>query len=673
MRNNYRNNNDVYFAHLEGDDFVNAVRNKIDLFYDDVKNMYLRDLIERSYRCYYGADLSQNSPLFESSKLTTKGRSNEIVDLKLNHHRNLIKHTKQLVTNQKPALGCRASNSDYKSQAQTVLGVGLVDYYMREKSVGSVLSQAVESCLVEAEGWVHAPWNPGAGEKYDLDESGKPIFEGDIEFSVHSLLDVARDYSLSHNANHSWLCVREKKNRWDLIASHPEYKDEIIAANAEDLTDYEVDAFQVRRTSDELIDVWTFYHDKTAAVPDGRLAIICGDALLFDGKNPYEKIPLFRLVADKILKTPYGYSPAMDSIGGQEALNILTSTIMTNQATFGVNSVWTRRGDPIDVTQLSEGLKHFESDTMPQAVQLTATPAEIFNFRKTIIGELETLHGISSTVRGNPENNLKSGSALALVVSQSIQFASLLENSYNALMEDVGTAIITHLRTFSRTPRVAKIVGNFNRPFMKEFNADDLSQINRVVVEQQSALSKTISGRVEMATQLLQNGFIENAKQYITVLQTGNLDPAIEGAQSMLLNIRAENEDMQNGLDVSVIATEHHEMHIKEHRTILENPEAKRNPELVTRVLSHIQGHINTWRTTDPAILMVTGQNPPPQSPNNLPAPQAPSQGIDPSAMTNAPSLPDEEPNMPNMPNLPPNAPPETQQAFDTIDQPLPQ
>jgi hypothetical protein len=665
MRDKYTPNNEQYFATLEGDEFVGALRYKIKEFYDDVENIGLKDLIIRNYRAYYGGDLSKNSPLFENAKIEKYGDSGQIMSLKLNHFRNLIKHTINLATAQKPSFTCRANNSDYKSQAQTILGNGLVDYYMREKSMTKALVQSAENALIQFEGWVHEPWNPDIGDEFEKGLDGKPIFNGDIEFSTHSLLDVVRDTSLGHDDSFSWLCVKTLKNKWDLVASHEDHREEILNTNIDQEEETRYYDYMNRSRSDDLVPVWFFYHEKTPALPNGRMVVMCGDAMLIDIPMPYSKIPLNRLTADKILNTPYGYTPACEALGGQEALNIITSAIMTNQGTHGVQNVWTRRGDKIDVTQLSSGSKHFQSDEMPKPIQLTATAPELFNFRQNIINELETLMGISSTVRGNPENNLKSGSALALVVSQSIQFASMLESSYNILLEEMATTLINHLRTFSKTPRIAKIVGNFNRPFIKEFNADDLSEINRVVVEQVSPLSKTISGRLELANNLLQQGFIENPKQYITVLTTGQLDPAIEGAQSELLNIRAENESLQNGEMVYVVMTENHAMHIKEHKSIIENPEAKKNPELVTNVTAHIQEHINVWRATDPAILMVTGQQPPPNVPQQNMPPPPQGENANPDVSSPELSLPGEEPGMPNMPNMPQGTPPEAEGAYE--------
>lgn len=677
-----------YFASLPPDELIGELHSRIGTFYNDLLETGVYYLLDKCYRAYYGANISTKTgtgQLFDSSELGRAGKSGEITRLKVNHFRSLLKHSLQLTTSTKPAYACRATNSDYKSQTQAVLGNGLVDYYLREKKLQKILTQAVENGNVLWEGWIQNRWDPNSGADYGRHpETGAVIREGDVCYSSHTILDVVRDINLPIDDEPKWRMVRRFENRYDLAAKHPNIADEILGASCEEYKYESMESFGFRLRSttknEDQLTVWTFYHVKSDSMEQGRVFEFVGDIPLIDGPIPYRKIPLHRFSPDRLIGTCYGYSNAVDILGPQQALDVLSSTIMTNQASLGVQSVWTKAGDPLTVTQLQGGMKNMQSQEMPQAVQLTQTAPEIFSFRQELVGEMETIYGISATVRGNPEANLKSGSALALVVSQSVQFASLSEAEYNTLIEDVGTDLINLLRDFSKTRRVAAIMGASSRPFQKEFSGDDLSEINRVVVEATSPLSKTISGRLEIAKDLFDKGLIENPKQYINILLTGQLEPAIEGSSHELLNIRAENEELRAGRPVRALITDLHVDHLKEHRSILSSPEARRNPALVQDTLSHIQDHLNQWRTADPAILMLTNQPPapppaaPPMPPQGSPGPAAmpgtpPAPGPAPGAkVMNMQGPADQhQPRDPSMPSLPPNAPPEAQAAYDKV------
>lgn len=681
-------NSAEYFATLPTDDFIKEAHGKIDEFYDDLLATGIYWLWARSYSAYYGANLAgPDGQMFDSAELQRSGNRGQVVKAKFNHFRSVLKHTLQLATATKPAYGCRASNTDYKSQTQTILGNGLIDFYLREKKLQRILAQAVETALVTFEAWIHSTWDAASGEDYMVDPTTqKKVKEGDVKLAVHNGLDVPRDIYLTEEDEHSWLFVRTQRNRYDLAARYTDLAERILQVSSDEYKYAQKDSFSLNgRTGDKDCDqvtVWTFYHRKTDAMPQGRIVEFVGDIGLVDGPLPYRKIPLYKLTPENLMGTPYGYSPAADLLGPQQVHDILSSTIATNQSNYGLQSVWTKRNDNITVNQLTGGGKNLQSDAKPEPIQLTQTAGEIFQFRKDVEGEIETLSGINSTVRGNPEASLKSGSALALVVAQSIQFSSMLEQSLNSCFEDIGTDIIEKLRDFSKTKRVANILGKSSRPFRKEFTGDDLSQINRVVVEAQSPLSKTISGRLELADNLWAKGAIKDPQKWVNVLQTGQIEGAIEGSTHESLNIRAENEELREGRQVPVILTDFHPSHIDDHRSILSNPESRRNPRLVKVVLDHIQEHLRLWRSMDPALLAVMGMPPapmpmmPPPPPGM--GPQGPGPGGPglpggpapaPAAAVVRRQVPGEanQPREPSMPSLPGGAPPESVEAFKKV------
>ncbi len=233
-----------------------------------------------------------------------------------------------------------------------------------------------------------------------------------------------------------------------------------------------------------------------------------------------------------------------------------------------------------------------------------------------IIQDMETISGVNATVRGNPESSLKSGSALALVATQAIQFSQNFQQAYTQLLEDLGTATINLLKDFATSPRVAMIAGLSNSVYMQEFTGNDLSEINRVLVDMGNPLARTTAGRINLAESLIANGMIQTPEQYIQVLTTGRLEVAIEGTQAELLLIRAENEAIMRGEDVDAIITDLHAVHIREHKVLLASPQSRKNAQLVQATLNHIQEHIDLMKSANKDILVMTGSQPlPPDQP----------------------------------------------------------
>jgi hypothetical protein len=308
--------------------------------------------------------------------------------------------------------------------------------------------------------------------------------------------------------------------------------------------------------------------------------------------------------------TPYGYSDMFDIFPIQEGINALYSTIITNQNAFGVQNLFVPRDSDVSIASLQAGMNIIEGNSKPEPINFTQTPAEIFKFLEMLIHSAETISGVNSVARGNPEASLKSGAALALVQSMSLQFMSGLQQSYVKLIEDVGTALLNILKDFATAPKVIALVGKNNRTKLKEFTGEQISAINRVVVDVGNPLSRTIAGRVQMAEQMLQMNLIKTPQQYFQVMNSGRLDSMFEGEIDELMLVKSENERMMEGEDVLASALDAHRLHIMEHKSVLSDPDLRKDPDLIQNVMNHILEHVELLRNTDPDLLALIGEQP---------------------------------------------------------------
>jgi hypothetical protein len=595
-----------YFAAQDPEKLSSSLLGKSKYFFDGLSRNGYVEKIRDSWRAYHGAYFGT-----DGHKIFFGGEQGEITHLAVNHYHNIAQHMLVMVTANRPAMIARATNTDYKSIVQTKLADGLLDYYMREKRLEKYLRKAVEYAIVLGAGYVKMEWDATSGEIWDyIDDT--PIYEGDVSFSNLSPFDVMFDGS-KEDFNHNWIVCRTWKNKWDLVAKYPDQADKIKGLP----TKGEVFRFRfdgvVTEDESEDVPVYEFYHKRTESLPEGRYMMFLSENInLYDGPMPYRDLPIYRIVPGEILGTPYGYTPMFDLLPLQEAVNSLYSAALSNNTAFGVQNLLVPQDSNIVTSQLFGGLNVIEYDSKvgpPTAFNPTATPAETYNLIATLIKEMETVSGVNSVARGNPEASLRSGNSLALVQSMALQFMSGLQQSYVQLIEDVGTGLINMLKDFAQTPRVASIVGQSNRSYLKEFQGADIDLVNRVIVDLGNPLAQTKAGRAEMANNLLQFQKI-TPEQYFTVLKTGNLDVMTESTEKELILVRGENEAMVRGDSVVVTFVDEHVLHIREHRGVLADPDLRRDPELVSRVLNHIQEHINQLRQGDPATLMVLGQQP---------------------------------------------------------------
>jgi hypothetical protein len=651
-----------YFATLPVKDLCPELTNRVDSYYNFLRSSGRWAIWRRSYNYYYAG-------LLRGGQLNSAGAEGEYTTTNINHYRNLLQHLKNMTTQQLPALNPRAANTDYKSMAQTIIASGILDYYLNEKQMAEFADLCTELSLVFGEGEVSVEWDTGEGDDYGVDPNTQRVVKtGDAVISTLSPVDVVKDIYQPDSTKHAWKITRHFKNKFDLAAKYPAAANNIIAASIND-REMRFQRFGYSTMKDsELIPVFRFYHKKTESMPNGRFVeFIDSQTWLADGPLQYGDIPLYRMAPAEEIGTPFGYTIGFDLLPVQQAIDGLYSTVITNQKNYGVQNIAVPTGANVGVQQVAGGLNIITYDPKagkPEGLNLTNTPPEIFKFIEMLEHVQEILSGVNSVARGNPEANLKSGAALALVQSMAIQFNSGLQKSYARLWSDMGTALIDRLKTFPQSERNIVIAGKNNRSYMAAFTKDKLSQINRVTVDLGNPLSRTTAGKVDMADNLLQRGLIKEPEQYIEVLTTGKLEPTYEGPQAEKMLIRAENEKLMEGKPVRAIATDQHKLHLQEHKTVIASPESRENPEVVKNTLAHMQEHIQLLRTTDPALLAAVGEQSiaPAPVPGVLPAPAA---GMPPSAgkptgspgATMAPGAPvqqaAEKVNQPGMPKNP--------------------
>lgn len=660
-----------YFALKESSEKAEILMGKAHSWFNTMETNGYLEKLRQTWSAFYGLFYGSFS---ESHKITFSGEQSELVNLSVNHLRNIGDHMINMITSVRPSMEARSVNTDARSTIQTKLANGILDYYTREKRLEKYLEKAVESAVVLAGGYIKLEWNATSGEIYDFSEElNMPIYEGDIQFMNLSPFDVYYDGN-KEDEDADWVVCRSFKNRYDLIAKYPEFEKEILDLPSKSEYEY-FDTTSLIMEETDLVAVYEFYHKRTEAMPDGNyMLFVSPEAVLIDTNLPYRRIPVYRIAPSFILGTPYGYTPLFDLLPLQDAVNSLYSTILSNQNALGLANILSPRDADIDFTELGSGLNVIEYNRQagaPSTLDLLKTPKELFDFLRMLEQGMETISGINSVTRGNPDKQLTSGNALALVQSMAVQFISRLQRSYVQLVEDVGTGIIDILKDYAQTPRIVSIVGKANKSYVKEFTGDDLKGITRVIVDVSNPLARTTAGRVQMAEQMLQMKVITNPKDYMSVINTGEIESLTDDTQRQITLAKLENEKMMNLEEVMALYTDDHDYHIKEHANLLADPDLRFDKDMVNIVYSHIQEHITLLRSTDPDLLSILSQQPlgpqggspanqPDQNPNqgnpNLPPTQSPGQEMMPQEMGAAPeNLP--QPAQPPGPaaNLPTN------------------
>lgn len=666
-----------YFATRSARDVVGHLTESRETWNQSVIRMGLRERQKKSFSLYYGKHFSQQDASGGSGVLRA-GSQGELAMFAVNHYRNLIKHTLALTCNQKPAFDARAINTDSDSLNQARLANNITESDWQFKQLGEVMKRAAEMSQVMGKGYVFSRWNTVKGKPHTvkpvlkpsgephLDEEGQPkmslVYEGDVEDTTPSALDVFTDPGLDDHRKTQWQDIRSFENKWDLAAQYPAMADKIKGLSTRD----EMDSLKNISVSGNdqattQTPVYYFFHKRTLALPNGRLIMYCDqEVILFDGPcpPPYDKcLPAFRIVPGEVFGTTEGYTDAFDLHGIQEAVNTLFSIGFTNIQANGIQKIWIPEGANVSSTTLSKGLAVIRTQPgmKPEPLQLTANPADLYKGIESLIKSMETVSGINSVARGDPEHSLKSGIALAYVQAMAAQYTSTFQESWVRLNEEVASFRIKLYQEYAGTERLCAMAGKRNRGYMSSFTGEKLKKVDRITVEIGNPVTKTLGGRLEVASQMKDMGMFKTPQDFLTFIESGQLDTMTEDGYDANAWIRQENEMLMEGKPVKAITGEPHLLHMQKHFAQMSNPQVKTSDPMVSNHVEHIMDHLNLYRTQDPIWSQLAGEPPAPPPPMPPGPPGMPPGG--PGPMAGPPPGPMGPPHPPGPPMPPMGGP----------------
>lgn len=662
-----------YWARAPRTEIATEILAKYDAYVQWMDKSGYRNKIQELYNAYYNFNADGGFTL-------TTSPDGAITKVNVNHFKNLIQRIASLTTQSKLSFVARATNSDAKSQLQSDFARGLLEYYNDEKGMDATLSDSVLASLIKFEAFIYCPWNfdlgrevaptPNAnGEILD----GAPIKrEGDQEYFILGPHEIARSVTARDTP---YFIIRQKVNKWDLVAKYeeidPELAEKIACSSLDHDPRYELHtpfdaAWDGQEVDEDMTYKYILIHKKTPALPTGRVTEVCAGEVLEDDAMYYKTAPVVRMSGGEVFDTIAGDTPAATLLAIQQAIDALSTAVLTNNMNFAMQNIWSTT--PVEVHKISQGQNNVVSASKPEALQLTNSSPETFKLIDGLKTDQQVISGMNATTRGTPDPNVKTAGGQALAIAQAIQFVDEIQRSYAKAAGEVGTITVHNLQEFCDTERIAYIGGQSKASYVKSFTSDDIRDIDRVIVDLGSPMLQNLQGRYALAQEWSANGQIQ-PKAAVQFLRTGELDSETEDDFKDAILIREENEALRRGEMVKAAITDNHVQHIMKHRAAANDPAIRDNPVLLRQAYAHIQEHIDLYKQIDPDLAAILGLQPLPSQVMAMQAPPAgpqQDQGGAPQGVQQAQPI-DAQIAGQSLPSLPAGTPPQTQADYEQL------
>ena len=333
--------------------------------------------------------------------------------------------------------------------------------------------------------------------------------------------------------------------------------------------------------------VLEYYESPSADHPDGRLIIVGGSELIYQGPLPYlngengsRKYPFARQTCIDTPCSFFGSSVIERLIPVQRAYNAVKNRKHEFLSRLSVGVVAVEEGS-VDIENLEEEglapgkiITYRQGSTPPLMMNPGSVPSEFRDEEDRLLMEFKVISGVSDSadVSSKAEATV-SGYALSLLIEQDYMRLSVTTESIRSAVKEVAKQVLRLYREYSFGERILKVAGKLGGVEVDAFKASELRS-DDVVMESDSTMVETPATRKSMVLELLKSGLLgdengiisnRNRSKIIEMLGFGNWEHARSDEEVHLKKSALENAKMASGQKAQVDELDDHALHIIEH------------------------------------------------------------------------------------------------------------
>ncbi len=468
-------------------------------------------------------------------------------------------------------------------------------------------------------------WSANEGQLIGI-EDGKEIRSGEVEITVCSPFEIYPDSFTCENIESCQSIIHARAMDVDKIKSA--YG---IELDGEDINVFSLDSTSiglgglgysssatkicqgVKRGSALVIER---YEKPSADFPDGRLTIVVGNQLFYDGSLPYavgkdgqRDFPFVKQVSIKLVSSFWGSSIIDRLIPIQRAFNAVKNRKheFMNRLTMGVLKV---EDGSIDVENLEEEglcpgkiLVYRQGSIAPEFLDGENLSSSFSDEENKLLEEFKTISGVNEMLDSGYNTSTMSGVALELMMEQDELKLNTSAEKMKACVIEVAQMVLKLYKQFAIIPRLARIVGDNGQVELFYFNSNDIST-DDIELETQNELGESLAQRRQMVFELINAGLLNDQgdkmsdKMKVKALELlgfGIWENAQDTNDLHIKKAEKENIELVCGKEISPLEIDNHQLHIDRHIAYMLSGdyEERADAKAEERFLAHIRQHKN--------------------------------------------------------------------------------
>lgn len=526
----------------------------------------------------------------------------------------------------KPEINIIPATNDERDKQSAKVSKKIYQSVKNKLGIDAKINQAIKWSEVCGTVFYKIIWNSSIGQAVGINEKGENIKSGEIEFSVVSPFEIYPDSPVCESLDECQSLIHAKAYTVEQIKSMYgiDVKGERVNTYSLDNVSVGIGGLGFNGTVPKIIEcvkndstiVIEKYIKPNSEYPNGRLIIVAGKQLVFDGELPFmvgkDKERDFPFVRQTSIEEPgcfWGTSVIERLIPVQRAFNAVKNRKheFINRLSLGVLSV---EDGSVDLDNLEEEglcpgkvLVYRQGSNEPKYLESESLPSGLSDEENSLLEEFSKISGVNDLLSTGSISSSISGTALELLISQDETRLNASIESIKVATKDIANKILKLYKQYAIFPRLAKIVGENGQIEMFYFSSSDVSS-DDIEIENQTDSLQTLSQRREMIFSLLENGILKEKDGQISNRMKSKILEMLgmgiwENAQDINeLHIKkADNENLKmlDGINCKPSIIDEHEIHINEHIAFMLGEDFEKaknkNAKLEELFLEHIKEH----------------------------------------------------------------------------------
>ena len=476
-------------------------------------------------------------------------------------------------------------------------------------------------------------WNTNTGKMVATDENGQTIKEGDVEIEVVSPFEIFPDNLSCERLEDVKSIIHAKavevdviKTLWNVDVEKEQVNSFTLDSNVGNLGGLGYNAHINKVANVELNNHCVLiekYVRPTKTNPKGRLTIVAGGKLLFDGELPYindemgeRTFPFVKQISNYLPGSFFGVSVTDRLIPVQRAYNAVRNRKheFFNRAVMNVLAVedGSVDTDELEIEGLSPGkvLVYRQGSKVPEIMQNPKQTLDFENEEDRLLSEFKTVSGVSDMMSDSySQYTSMSGVALQLLADQDNSRLSTPIDSAKLAVKTVAKYILRLYKQYAVIPRLLKISGESGEVQTYYWDQNEICS-DDVVFDVESEANQTLAQRRTMLMDLIKQGLLfdedgkfshSTRKRCLDLLGFGMWEDSTDLHSLHINKAKEENIEVAKK-ELEVLQVDDHKIHIDEHTAYLIGKEIKNKSNrkaIESRLLKHIEEHKKLIKTEE--------------------------------------------------------------------------